>query len=1325
MARKLINGTNGPEWIDVPTLLGPVGGDSEVFAGGGNDGVWGAAGSDWLHGGLGNDQLWGNGGDDRLYGDDGNDQLYGGDGKDILDGGTGDDLAFGEAGDDSLLLGAGNDQGYGGAGADTIDGGDGNDSLYGGDGNDTLKGGLGNDVLSGGADNDRIEAGEGDNTAWGGTGDDTILAGAGNDVLGGDDGDDTISAGAGANTVWGGGGNDNITAGAGNDTITGDAGNDTINAGDGNNAVYAGLGDDSVTTGSGADLITGDDGADWISSGAGNDTVYAGNGNDTVRAGAGNDLVTGDAGDDLIDAGAGNDTIWAGDGNDTVVYGRTANIGATDVADGGSGMDTLRLDLTRAEWLLAAVQGDVARYATFLAGPNAAWQSFTFGSFGLTATSFENGVARVAGVDLSFADDAVIARADLFTLGEDATLNGSVVANDTVPDLVAKVQLTTALPAGKGTLALGTDGSFVYNPGNAFQYLAAGESAQTTFGYRVTDADGDTGSAGVTLTITGANDRPVLSLGAADTVVASLIETNAGRTASGSLTLGDADVSDVVTAAVTEMSVTAGANLLPAGLTQAQLLGFMTVGSTDTAATAGGKANWTFNSGSQAFDFLAKDQVLQLRYAVTVNDGHAGTDTRVVTINVTGTNDAAVIGTPTVAAVTEDVLVSAGNLTASGTIAISDADAGQASFLTTTVGTAGNLGTLALAANGTYTYTVANAATQFLGGGQTKVDTFTVSALDGTTRAVTMTVYGQDEAPVAGDDAVTVLEDETVALTGVLLANDTSPTPAKLITAVGTAGTLGSVTLSGGNVSYSAGSAFQYLKAGQTATDAFSYIFSDGSGSPTGTDTANVAVTVMGQNDAPTAGGDAAFTLVGKPVTITVLANDTDPESGALTVTGATGATHGTTAINADGTITYTPTSGYVGTDGFTYVVQDDGGLESTAAVSLVVGRAAHAKVGGDVFLQGQYMEIGVSSAGSLGTASAAPGGFHPTNGGISYVVDADGWDSGTSPATGDFTLPGSPVDTIVLGIGGTSYVQDERSGRHDIGTTTSDTTSGLSLQSTTTGTVAGVRLEQKIDLDPNATYYRTTLTLVNTTGADMSDVRFMRSFDPDQDVQIYNNYKTSNDVLANPLAGSDVAVSRAIGASSGIGVSLVAFDQDARASNYGFANYNAYDARYWASPIDLNGAVVDQAITMNFKIPTLAAGATVTKTFYTAINVNQGANDFVVGTDGANTLLGGGGNDLLLGLAGNDLLTGGTGSDTFIFSRGSGADQITDFIAGAGSDDLIELRGTPYASFSALRTAATGTAGGALLDLGSGDTLLLLGVTVASLHGDDFHLIG
>jgi VCBS repeat-containing protein len=85
--------------------------------------------------------------------------------------------------------------------------------------------------------------------------------------------------------------------------------------------------------------------------------------------------------------------------------------------------------------------------------------------------------------------------------------------------------------------------------------------------------------------------------------------------------------------------------------------------------------------------------------------------------------------------VTEDGLITSGYLTASGTVSISDPDSPE-TFQTTVEGKNKNLGTLVLAADGSYTFSVANDAVQFLGANDTQVDTFTITSSDGTKKDV-------------------------------------------------------------------------------------------------------------------------------------------------------------------------------------------------------------------------------------------------------------------------------------------------------------------------------------------------------------------------------------------------------------------------------------------------------------------------------------------------------------------------------------------------------------------------------------------------------------
>src|SRR5690606_24665444 len=52
-----------------------------------------------------------------------------------------------------------------------------------------------------------------------------------------------------------------------------------------------------------------------------------------------------------------------------------------------------------------------------------------------------------------------------------------------------------------------------------------------------------------------------------------------------------------------------------------------------------GAVNWTFDAPAGAFDFMREGEVLRIAYAITLSDGKGGSTTRVVSVEVAGTND--------------------------------------------------------------------------------------------------------------------------------------------------------------------------------------------------------------------------------------------------------------------------------------------------------------------------------------------------------------------------------------------------------------------------------------------------------------------------------------------------------------------------------------------------------------------------------------------------------------------------------------------------------------------------------------------------------------
>lgn len=94
-------------------------------------------------------------------------------------------------------------------------------------------------------------------------------------------------------------------------------------------------------------------------------------------------------------------------------------------------------------------------------------------------------------------------------------------------------------------------------------------------------------------------------------------------------------------------------------------------------------------------------------------------------------------------------------------------------------------------------------------------------------------------------------------------------------------------------------------------------------------------------NQAPVAAGDTAVVNPGQPAVIDVLANDSDPDGDPLSVASITQPANGVAALNADGTVTYTPNAGFTGSDAFTYTASDGRGGTDSATVALTVGTPA------------------------------------------------------------------------------------------------------------------------------------------------------------------------------------------------------------------------------------------------------------------------------------------------------------------------------------------------------------------------------------------------
>jgi hypothetical protein len=232
-------------------------------------------------------------------------------------------------------------------------------------------------------------------------------------------------------------------------------------------------------------------------------------------------------------------------------------------------------------------------------------------------------------------------------------------------------------------------------------------------------------------------------------------------------------------------------------------------------------------------------------------------------------------------------------------------------------------GTVALAADGSFTYTP---PAGFVG-----VATFAYRAQDGggAGNVATVTITVTAVTPTSVNDSYTtgVGTSLVIAAPGVLANDDTGG--ASITAVLVTAATQGTVTLD-------ASGAFVYTPhAGFAGTDAFTYRAQNSIGA------GNVAtVTLTVAVGIPTTVADVYAVDVNSQLVVPapgVLGNDVDNGGGALSAQLVSSPASGVLTLNADGSFTYLPNPGFSGTDGFSYRATSSAGAGNPAIVTLTV----------------------------------------------------------------------------------------------------------------------------------------------------------------------------------------------------------------------------------------------------------------------------------------------------------------------------------------------------------------------------------------------------
>ena len=175
----------------------------------------------------------------------------------------------------------------------------------------------------------------------------------------------------------------------------------------------------------------------------------------------------------------------------------------------------------------------------------------------------------------------------------------------------------------------------------------------------------------------------------------------------------------------------------------------------------------------------------------------------------------------------------------------------------------------------------------------------------------------------------------------------------------------------------------------------------------------------------------------------------------------------------------------------------------------------------GELFLGGDFIELGISNLGSFGTTGSKPSDFYGTSDAsdrIGLSNDADGFDTGEDLRI-DFFLPGTPEERWSIGWdskaeGSFSALVDGRNIGNLSDTSLANTSTATQLSGTFDSTVNNTaEVSQVHSFDPTKQFFKTSVTITNVDTSAIDDVLFMRSFDPDNTVYKGGSYSTTNKI--------------------------------------------------------------------------------------------------------------------------------------------------------------------------------------------------------------------
>ncbi len=604
-----------------------------------------------------------------------------------------------------------------------------------------ISGTSGDDIINGSAGSDKLIGGAGDDTIDGGIGSDFLNAGGGDDTIVFDEADYKILGGGGIDTLWFKGENQKLDLrnnkiingieklwldGGGGHSVWFNAA-DIVRLSDTDQMIITGNAGNRIYPGSGWSFagLTGDGQSQILTNGGAmlivSLPVYVeGFSNNARLAVSGVTSVTEDSplSEDspleasvlmasgaitVTDLNAGQAQLLANAGSLFTPVGSTKGTLAVTLDDSATGSGST----VQSYNYVYQINNDAVQN---LGAGKTVDESFTIKTIDGSSLDLKFVITGVNDPALFGAPTNTVVTEDLN--GGDATILqaiGNITVTDVDENEAALKTTFTSAQGNLGTLELQEDGSYIYSvSNNAVKYLGANLSKEDSFD--IVSADGTPNT--LRFTINGINNPAVIGTPTDNSVTENADVVDGYLQATGSISITDPDANEEKFTAGNFTGQFGTLNLL--------------------------------ENGDYIYSVLNND-VQNFESGQTENDSFtiysADGTSKDITFEIIESGEAAVIGTPSVDSFTQDPDLINGVLKLVGSIPISDKDSGESEFQTTVKSATSNIGELVLDTQGGFSYTITNERFSSI---SINSDIFTISSLDGTSKAIIFTTFNGD-----------------------------------------------------------------------------------------------------------------------------------------------------------------------------------------------------------------------------------------------------------------------------------------------------------------------------------------------------------------------------------------------------------------------------------------------------------------------------------------------------------------------------------------------------------------------------------------------------